>query len=49
LYRAGPVSAPATTEIAAKPNPIAPSAKIGTYGFDVDITNGILEPVGRCQ
>ncbi|CAB4623479.1 unannotated protein [freshwater metagenome] len=36
LYRLGPVSAPAATEIMAKPKPIAPMTKIGTYGLDTE-------------
>ncbi|CAB4691523.1 unannotated protein [freshwater metagenome] len=33
LYLFGPVSAAATIEKAANPKPIAPIARIGTYGF----------------
>jgi len=49
LYRAGPASAPATTEKRAKPKPIAPMTKIGTYGFDVGITVEILRSIGLCR
>ena len=37
LYRFGPVSAPAATEISAKPKPMAPITKIGTYGLDAEV------------
>jgi hypothetical protein len=49
LYRAGPAKAPAATEKIAKPKPIAPSTRIGTYGFDVGITYEILKCLGLFQ
>ena len=36
LYLAGPVMAAIATENAAKPRPMAPMTKIGTYGFTLE-------------